>query len=65
MAIKPRQRGIERLSEGDQLRQLGQNRENTNKNGKFCGGCKKYYGYLKPQQSLCVSCEKRLNSLRK
>ena len=65
MAIKPRNPGIQRVSEGDNIRQIGQERENTNKNGKFCGGCKKYFGYLKPAQALCASCDKRLKTLRK
>lgn len=65
MAIKPRRRGIERVSEGDQIRQIGQERQNTNKNGKFCVGCKKYFGYLKPTQSFCARCEQQVKSLRK
>ena len=62
--VQPKSNGFQRLDEGESTRDLQKKAEDS-KIGSDCVACKKFFRYLTAEKCYCISCQSRLDSLKK
>lgn len=62
--VQPTSNGFQRLDEGESTRDI-KSKESDSKIGRNCTCCKKFFRYLTNEKHNCISCQSRLDSLKK